>query len=331
MFGYIVRRLVSVSLVVVLTTMVVFALFFLGPTDAASVLCNKQGRCNAERQAQISHSLGLDDSVVHQYGLFAEGLIKGRTITYGSAVYDCSAPCLGVSFQTRGEVTKILTRRFPATLSLAFGGGVLYLLVGVSLGVVAARYRATAMDKSLVTASLLLSSIPYYIVALLVYLRVYTQWGMFQSLGYPRFHRQPAEVGDRSRAAVAGVGAWGCTSYARYRRGSMIETLNEDYGRTAVAKGLPGGTVVFKHALRVAIVPIVTIFGLDFAYLLSGTIFTEQIFGIEGIGRKALTSIGAFDFPVIEGTVLFGAVVIVLANLLVDILYSVIDPRVRLA
>jgi peptide/nickel transport system permease protein len=110
----------------------------------------------------------------------------------------------------------------------------------------------------------------------------------------------------------------------------MVETLNEDYVRTATAKGVRARQVVLKHALRAAIVPILTIFGLDFAYLLAGTIFTEKIFQIDGIGNKALTSIFAFDFPVIQGTVLFGAVIIVTANLIVDVLYSVIDPRVRL-
>ncbi len=331
MFGYIARRLVSVFLVIVLTTMVVFALFFLGPTDAASVLCNKQGRCTPQRQADIAHTLGLDDSVFHQYALFAEGLVAGRTVSYGDANYSCSAPCLGISFSTREEVTKILVSRFPATLSIALGGGAIYLLVGVILGVIAARFRGSVLDRSLVSASLLVSAVPYYIVALLVYLQVYTSMGWFQSLGYNPFLKNPITWATGLMLPWLVLGLTGCTSYARYSRGSMVETLQEDYIRTATSKGVAASRVIFKHALRAAIVPIVTIFGLDFAYLLSGTIFTEQIFGIEGIGRKALSSIFQFDFPVIEGTVLFGAVVIVVANLIVDILYSVIDPRVRLA
>jgi peptide/nickel transport system permease protein len=330
MIGYIVRRLVSSFLVIVLTSMVVFALFFLGPTDAAQVLCQKQGRCTAERAATLAESLGLNDSVVNQYGLFAKGLFVGRDVTYGSATYKCPAPCLGVSFITREPVTEIMTKRFPATLSLALGGAAIYLTLGVILGVIAARFRGSSVDRGLVTVSLLVSSIPYYIVALLVYLQFVTQWGLFQNVGYNAFLSNPWTWATGLLLPWLALGITGCTAYARYSRGAMVETLNEDYVRTATAKGVRARQVVLKHALRAAIVPIITIFGLDFAYLLAGTIFTEKIFQIDGIGNKALTSIFAFDFPVIQGTVLFGAVIIVTANLVVDVLYSVIDPRVRL-
>jgi peptide/nickel transport system permease protein len=196
--------------------------------------------------------------------------------------------------------------------------------------VFAARFRGTATDRGLVGVSLVVSSIPYYIIALLAFLIIYVQWGYFESLGYNAFTDGPVKWATGLALPWLVLGITSCTAYARYSRGAMVETLGEDYVRTATAKGVAARAVIFKHALRAAVVPIITIFGLDFAYLLAGTVFTEKIFQIQGIGVKALDSIFQYDFPVIQATVLFGAILIVLANLVVDILYSVIDPRVRL-
>jgi peptide/nickel transport system permease protein len=196
----------------------------------------------------------------------------------------------------------------------------------------AARWRGTAADRGLVTSSLIISSIPYYVVALLAWILFSLQWKIFPNTEYVPL---TDGVGPWFWALLLPwlcLGVTGSTQYARFTRGQMVETLGEDYVRTAKAKGVRSKRVMFKHALRAAIVPIVTIFGLDFAFLLSGTVFTETIFGIDGVGRWAIDSIRApIDFPVLAATVLFSAFIIVLANLAVDILYSVIDPRVRIS
>jgi peptide/nickel transport system permease protein len=268
--------------------------------------------------------------VTEQYAIWAKGLVSDRTVDMG-AKYDCDAPCLGISYGSREEVSTELKDKYPATISLAIGGAILYLVIGVTLGTLAAKVRGTLADRGLVTISLVISSIPYYVVALLAWIYLSLEWGIFPDTSY---HPLSNGIGAWAYGLLLPwlvLGLTNSTSYARFSRGQMVETLGEDYIRTATAKGLKNNRVIFKHGLRAAIVPVITIFGLDFAYLLVGTVFTEQIFDIDGIGRWGIRALRApVDFPVVAATVLVGAIIIVVANLLVDILYSVIDPRVRL-
>lgn len=331
MAGFIVRRLLSAALVVTLTSMFVFALFFLGPSNPARPLCDLNGKCTPEKLALLTEQMGLNDTVVNQYGIWAKGLVQDREISFGP-VYQCEAPCLGISYSSRGQVTEELKEKFPATLSIAIGGAMIYLSLGVVLGTLAARWRGTLADRGLVTFSLVVSSIPYYVVALLAWIFFSLTWKIFPDTTY---HPITEGVGPWFWGLLLPwlvVGVTNSTAYARFTRGQMVETIGEDYIRTATAKGVKSNKVIFKHALRSAIVPVITIFGLDFAFLLTGTIFTEQIFDIDGIGRWGIRALRApVDFPVVAATVLVGAAIIVLANLIVDILYSVIDPRVRVS
>jgi peptide/nickel transport system permease protein len=171
---------------------------------------------------------------------------------------------------------------------------------------------------------------PYYLVALLAWLFLVEQWNIFPQTEYSPITHNPLKWASGMLLPWLVVGIAGSTQYARFTRGTMVETLGEDYVRTATAKGVSEKKVIFKHGLRAAIVPVITLFGLDFAYLLAGTIFTEYIFGISGIGIWALQAIPV-DLPVIQTTVLVSAGFIVMANLVVDVVYSFLDPRVRLA
>jgi len=329
--GFFVRRLFSAGLVIVLTSMAVFALFFLGPSDPARPLCDLNGRCNPEKLALLTEQMGLNDNVAHQYAIWAKGLVHDRTIDFGPT-YHCDAPCLGISFSTRNQVTDELKQKFPATLSLAIGGALLYPCLGVGPGTIAARFRGTGTDRGLVTFSLVVSSIPYYVVALLAWIFFSLTWKIFPDTSY---HPITQGVGPWAYGLMLPwlvIGVTNSTVYARFTRGQMVETLGEDYIRSATAKGVRSRSVIFKHALRSAIVPIVTIFGLDFAFLLAGTVFTETIFDIDGIGNWGIRAIRSpQDFPVITATVLVGAVFIVVANLVVDMFYGVLDPRVRVS
>ncbi len=329
MLGYIFRRLVAAFIVVTLASMIVFAIFFLGPTDAAASICNESGRCTEEKRQTIEDALGLDESVVSQYGVWVKGIFTGREIDVGAAEYPCPAPCLGISYVTKEPVYEQLKQYFPATLSLAVGAAVVFLTIGVSTGVLAAKWRGTWSDKAITSGSLLINSIPYLLVALLSWIYFTQVWQIFPETGYYPFTDSPADWFAGLLLPWLTLGIASATQYARFTRGSMVETLGEDYVRTATAKGVSTNRVVFKHALRAAIVPIVTIFGLDFAILLSGTLITEAIFEIDGIGVWGLQAIPV-DFPVIATTVLVGAVFVVTANLVVDIVYSFLDPRVRL-
>jgi peptide/nickel transport system permease protein len=331
MFGYVVRRVISGVLVLLVISIAVFALFFYGPSDPALAYC-PETRCTPQRLDNIRTSLGLDRPVVEQYGDYMRGIVAGNDFQAGEISIKCDAPCLGVSFKLRVNVTDYLLSKFPATLSIALGGSVIMLLIGVSSGIFAARRRGTMADKGIVGASLVVNAIPYYLLALLAYLLLISQWGIFPESGYfPLLKDGPVAWAKGLSLAWLVIGISSSTQYARFSRGSMIESMNEDYVRTARAKGLSERRVTMRHALRAAVVPVVTIFGLEFAYLLAGTIFTERIFDIQGIGLTGLQAIGTKDLPVIAATVLIGSAFIVIANIVVDIIYSVIDPRVRLS
>jgi peptide/nickel transport system permease protein len=219
--------------------------------------------------------------------------------------------------------------KYPATLSLAIGGAAIYVTLGVLMGSLAARWRGTIADKTLVTGSLVVSSFPYYVVCLLAWIYLYLSWGVFPQTGYHSFLDSPTAWLSGLMLPWLVLGMAQSTSYARYSRASMIESLGEDYVRSATAKGVSPNKAVFKHALRAAVVPVVTIFGIDFAFLLAGTVFTERIFKIDGVGNLAINAIPN-DFPVIAATVLISSTLIVLANVFVDVVYSFLDPRVRL-
>ena len=329
MIGYILRRLVSAVLVLIVTSMAVFALFTWGPSNPAQSICPLP-HCTVQTQASIKKSLGLDDPITTQYAEYVQGVFVGRTIHKGSADLDCPAPCFGYSFISNEPVRSFLLQKIPATFSIAIGGSILYFVIGVSIGVYCARRRGTAADRTAIGVSLVVNGVPFYLFALVAWLLLIEQWGIFPNSGYYPLTQNPIDWFKGLILVWLVLAVTNSASYTRFSRGSMIEALSEDYVRTAKAKGLTQRRVTYKHALRAAIAPVITIFGLDFSTLLSGTIFAEVIFGINGLGKATLRSIGQGDLPVVLATTLFAAALIVLGNLIVDLLYSAIDPRVRL-
>jgi peptide/nickel transport system permease protein len=329
MFGYIVRRLAQAVLVLFVISVSTFALFFYGPSNPAEAMCPAT-RCTPERLATITTTLGLDRPVVKQYTDYMTGIFTGRKIGTGKDAANCPAPCFGYSFKFSVPVWGYLKSRFPATLSIAFGSAVIFLFLGVAVGVVAARNRGRPIDRITVGSTLVLSAIPFYIVVLLAFLICQQQWRIFPTPQYVSpFHSPLGWVKGMLLAWVV-YGIYNATSYARYSRGSMIDSLSEDYVRTARAKGLSERSVSLKHALRSAIAPVLTIFGLDVGFLLAGSFFVEFILSIQGIGYASLQAIQTSDLPLVQATVLIGAAFIVLGNIVTDVLYSVFDPRVRL-
>lgn len=336
MFAYVVKRLISGVLVVTMVSIGIFLLFWYGPSSPAQPICDREtsNRCTPAKLEIYERTLGYQNPVYEEYATFVDGVFTGRTITIASSEYECSAPCLGVSFRTKQPVKEELVSRMPATFSVAIGGAFLYLLFGIPIGVAAARRRGSVADKALVSSFLFISSIPYYLFALLtwLYLTITFEIPLFSDTGYvsPLKEGPWAWFSGLFLAWVA-LGIFGCTQYTRFTRGAMVEALSEDYIRTAKSKGLPTRTIVYKHGLRAALVPVVTIFGIDFGTLLAGTIFTERIFEIQGIGWWSLQAVYGKDLPVVMATALFSACVLIISNLLVDIIYSVLDPRVRLS
>lgn len=335
MFAYLVKRIASGVVVLFLVSMAIFLLFWYGPSEPARPLCDSQtnNRCNAERLANFTEDLGYNNAWYSEYGEYVKGVVVGRDIVIGPTTYDCKAPCFGYTYKTKVAVWGEMKTRIPATFSVAIGGASLYLLFGVPIGVAAARRRGTVADKALVSSFLVMSSVPYYLFALLawLYATVIFEVPFISETGYFSPADNPAKWVSGMLLAWIVLGIFGCTQYTRYTRGAMVEALGEDYIRTAKAKGLPARTVVYKHGLRAALVPVVTIFGIDFGTLLAGTIFTEKIFGIDGIGFWSLQAVQAKDLPVVQATAVFAAAALIVSNLLVDVIYSVLDPRVRLS
>lgn len=330
MLAYVLRRLVSGVLVLLVVSMAVFALFFYGPADPALAYC-PETRCTPERLENVRDSLGLDEPVAEQYATYLAGVVAGRELRQGTIVIDCPAPCLGVSFKLGVPVTGFLVERFAATLSVALGAVVVFLVVGVTAGVVSATRHGTGTDRMVVGASLLLGSVPYYLLALLAYLYLVNAWGLFPDTGYAGpLTEGPLAWAQGLLLPWLVLGLAYATQYARFSRASMVEVLQADFIRTARAKGLSETAVTLRHGLRVGLGPVVTLLGLDLAVLLGGTIFTERIFDIPGIGLAALEAIDDRDLPVIAGTVLLGATFVVVANLVADVVLAVMDPRVRL-
>lgn len=326
MVTYILRRIVIALSVIIVTLVASFALFFAAPTDPAAALCGRN--CTPARIHDITESLHLNDPFPVQVGQYLKGLFVGRTFESGGTKVDCSAPCLGYSYQLGQPVTKLIGQALPVTVSIVLGASVVYLFLGVIIGVIAARTRGTIIDRVAIGTSLGIGSVPYFVIALLAALFVS---GVFlPHANWTPITTSPSAWFQGLIVAWLTFGVVNASNYVRYSRGSMIESLSEDYVRTARAKGIGERRVIYRHALRAAITPIVTIYGLDLAFSLTGAIFTEVLFGLPGLGVISLRAFNVFDLPVLMGGVLIGATVLVFLNLVVDILYTVLDPRVRL-
>jgi len=321
---YILRRLVSAFSVVVVTLVASFCLFFLAPSDPAGVICG--AKCTPQRLADISSSLGLDQPAAKQLGLYMKGIVVGRDYDAGGTRQHCDAPCLGYSYSLGQPVTKLLLQALPVTVSIVLGGAVVYLFLGVLAGTIAAQVRGTPLDRVVVGSTMVISSIPYFVVAVLVALYA----TFLPHSEYHPFLDNPLLWATGLLAAWLTVGVTNAASYSRYTRASMIESLGQDFVRTARSKGISERRVVYRHGLRAALTPVATIFGIDLAFQLTGAIFTESIFGLPGLGLLTLRAFGKYDLPVLMGGVLFGAIVLVVMNLVVDIVYTFLDPRVRL-
>jgi peptide/nickel transport system permease protein len=321
---YLLRRIVSAISVVLVTLIASFALFYVAPNDPAGAICGE--RCTPQRYEEIRRSLHLGDPVPQQMFDYFKGVFVGRTYTSGGTSVECSAPCLGYSYRLGQPVTKLLAQAVPVTMSIVLGGAMVYLTFGVLAGIAASRKRGTMWDRGTVGITLVVGSIPYFIVALVVSLYA----TFLPSSHYTSILSNPLSWASGLMAAWLTLGVANTASYTRYSRASMIESLSEDYTRTARAKGLSERRVVYRHGLRAALTPVATIFGVDLAYQLTGAIFTERIFGLPGLGTLTLNAFNQFDLPVLMGSALVGATVLVIMNLLVDLLYTVLDPRVRL-
>jgi peptide/nickel transport system permease protein len=332
---YIIRRLIAAVGLLLVVTIITFAIFYLRPRLAGAspetLAARYVGRsATAQTVHLMAQNLGFYDPIWVQYWHWLTGIFTGVDYNIGTGIDHCPAPCLGYSFQTKSPVLPDILRVTPVTFSLAIGAAVIWLLVGVATGVLSALRRGTFFDRFAMTISLAGVSLPIYWTGLMVLAFFAYQWGLIPPGGsYTPITQNPLLWASDLMAPWITLAFLFSAQYARLTRAGMLETMNEDYVRTARAKGLSERTVVLKHGLRAALTPILTIFGLDLGLLLGGAVLTETAFNLDGLGHYAILAIGDEDLPRILGVVLVASVFVVLANLIVDLLYAVVDPRVR--
>ena len=334
MITFIIRRLIATVFLLIVVSMITFAIFFLIPRLAGQnsyQLATQYVGRNPDRASvlAIEAQLGLDKPIYAQYGSFLKGIVAGAHYNSGTSTLYCPPPCFGYSFKTQQPVWPQMVSDLPVTISLAIGAAVLWLVGGVAIGVISALRRGTLFDRFSMGIALAGVSLPIFFTGLLSLALFSYKWPIFPNVTFVPFTQNPLLW---ARNLVL---PWVCLAflyaalYARLTRAGMLETMSEDYIRTARAKGLPERTVIFKHGLRAALTPIVTIFGMDLGLLLGGAIITEVTFSLHGLGLFTVEAVQNQDLPEILGVTLLAAFFIVLANLVVDVLYAFVDPRVR--
>ncbi|WP_328957571.1 ABC transporter permease [Kitasatospora purpeofusca] len=327
MILYLGRRLLGVAGILLAICAITFTIFYLLPNDPAAAACGKT--CSPERLIEVKAAMGLDKPIWEQFFVYLLGIVAGRDYGSGASATHCGFPCLGYSYEYSLPVWDLLVDRLPVSVSLAIGSAVLWLVLGLSAGITSALRKNTVIDKVLTVLSVGAASLPVYFTSIMLI------WGLVRTAGllpYPTYHEftdNPVSWASNLLLPWTALALLYAATYARQSRTSMIEAMAEPYIRTARAKGMPALTVTVKHGLRSGMTPILTIFGMDLGGLLAGAVITESIFGLPGIGRLFYDGLLRSDQPVILGVTLLAAFFIVVANLLVDVLYAYVDPRVR--
>ena len=321
MAAYIVRRLAWVIVLLFVITLITFTIFTVLPAaDPAALRAGRQP--SPELIESIRQQFGLDDPKPIQFLRYIQDILP----------FDNDGVNFGFSFQSNTEVLPQILDRLPATIFLTSGAVVLWLLIAIPIGTISAVRTGSLLDRVTMGLALVAISAPVYFLGLVALFLFDEDIGRFPLLPGSGAYQDAQGFFGKAGALIMPwcvLAAAFAAIYARFLRGNLIDTMQEDYIRTARAKGLPERTVILRHGVRAAITPIVTLLGLDIGILLGGAILTETVFNIQGIGRFAYDAIVRFDLPVIQGTVLFGAFFIVIMSLVVDILYAFIDPRVR--
>ena len=334
MIAFIIRRLVAAVFLLVIVSMVTFAIFFLLPKLGGQTnygLATQYVGRNPTRSAvlQMESQLGLDKPFYLQYWSYLRAIPFGGHYGTGPSSAYCPPPCFGYSFKNQQPVWPMMVSDLPVTVSLALGAAVLWLVGGITIGVISALKRGTIFDRFSMGLALAGVSLPIFFTGL-VSLELFSyKWPIFPNVQFVPLTENPLLWARNLVLPWVTLAFLYAALYGRLTRAGMLETMGEDFIRTARAKGLPERTVIVRHGLRAALTPIITIFGMDLGALLGGVILTEYTFSLHGLGLFTIEAINNQDFPEIMGVVLLAAFFIVIANLVVDILYAVVDPRVR--
>jgi peptide/nickel transport system permease protein len=293
-------------------SVVVFVMLKLTPGDPAATLLGVQA--TPDELARVRRAMGLDRPWIVQFGLWLGRVLQGD---------------LGVSYISRKPVAELILTRFPVTLELTLVAMLVAAAIGIPAGVISASRRYTGLDYSITSLALFGVSMPSFWFGILLILLFSLHLGWLPASGYAPVGRGLGEHIRHLLMPALSLGLFLAGSLARFTRSSMVETLAQDFIRTGRAKGLAERAVVYKHALKNALIPTVTVLGLQFGFLMGGAVIIEQVFAYPGVGWLVLIAVSQRDYPVVQGVVLIVAAVFALANLLVDIAYTWLNPRIR--
>ena len=320
MWRYLIRRLLWAAMLFLAVTVVTYVIFFIIPANPAALVAGKSATLADIQRAE--HFLGTDRPVYIQYAKFLNRLVIHQS--------------LGTSFATRQSVNTIVGRAAPVTASLVFGGAVLWMLLALPVGIMSALRPRSLLDRAAMVFVLIgISAHPVWLGLIFVYTFSY-KLGLTPISGYCDMINPSTDCGGPVQWAYHMILPWStfmilfAAQYVRMIRANVMETLNEDYVRTARAKGAPESRVLRSHVLRNALLVVVTMLGMDIGLALGGAIFTESVYGLPGLGQVVLESISTYDLPITQGVVVFGTIAIIVFNLFVDLIYAMIDPRIRL-
>jgi peptide/nickel transport system permease protein len=325
---FVLARLAGMVLVLLIVAFITFLVFYILPSDPAQLACGRP--CSPESLALARQFMGFDEPWYQQFLDFLGGIFSGRTFGEGVSAVHCTAPCFGYDFQNNVEVLTEIGDRIEVSFSIALGAAAIWLVTGVGLGVLSALRRGTAVDRITMAVAMAGVSMPAYLAGMIGITIFAFALDVVPKTGYVPIADNPAQWAWHLVLPWFVLAFLHAAIYARLTRGQMIETLSEDFIRTARAKGLTEAKVVGKHALRNVLLPVVTVFGVDLGVLLAGTVITERIFGMAGVGKLLIDGIASKNLPVLLGVTLFSALLVTVVNFVVDLFYGALDPRARL-
>lgn len=314
-FSYLIRRILLSIPTILIVTLIVFVLVRIVPGDVVDLIIGTQNYLSEEQIQKMYQDFGLDKSVFLQYFFWLKSILTGN---------------LGVSLRTGEDVVTLIMQRLPVTLELALLSILFSIVIGIPLGIVSALRKNTYIDNSIKVLGLIGLSSPAFWIGTLFIVLVSFYFDNFTIFGYVSFIENPLKNLQIFLLPSFTLGLMIAAQILRMTRTSMIDTLNMDYIKVAYSKGLGKNSVIYKHAFRNALAPIVTVTGIQLGYLFGGSIVIENMFALPGLGRLLLQAVNQRDYPVIQGIILFIVIIIILMNLLIDFIYTVIDPRVNL-
>lgn len=314
-FSYLIRRILLSIPTILIVTLIVFVLVRIVPGDVVDLIIGTQNYLSEEQIQKMYQDFGLDKSVFLQYFFWLKSILTGN---------------LGVSLRTGEDVATLIMQRLPVTLELALLSILFSIAIGIPLGIVSALRKNTYIDNSIKVLGLIGLSSPAFWIGTLFIVLFSFYFDNFTIFGYVSFIENPLKNLQIFLLPSFTLGLMIAAQILRMTRTSMIDTLNMDYIKVAYSKGLGKNSVIYKHAFRNALAPIVTVTGIQLGYLFGGSIVIENMFALPGLGRLLLQAVNQRDYPVIQGIILFIVIIIILMNLLIDFIYTVIDPRVNL-